>query len=97
MKNSIIHLIRYAKAQGCSVSVFDGEEWAVRRSNNEKEIMAAVNSVDECHLSIRKPHEIGRIGTAYIVNGLEPDELIADHTSNAFFDAWSAQYQADNA
>lgn len=94
MQNSIIHLIRYAKAQGCVISVNDGGAWAVKKSTNEKEILEAVNSVDEATLLIRKGDHV--CGRADIVNGLDNDELVADHTDNAWFQAWSEAYNAAN-
>lgn len=104
MQNSIIHLIRYAKAQGCTISVHDGEAWSVRRSTNEREIMEAIESVDESTISIRHATRLGTtgnlelMGNAFIINdiGMEPDELVADHTANAFFDAWSEKYKKDS-
>lgn len=98
MQNSIIHLIRYAKAQGCVISVNDGGAWAVKKSTNEKEILEAVNSVDEAFIRVYEPRglEFESMGTATIINGLDKDELVADHTDNLWFQGWSEAYNAAN-
>lgn len=109
MKNAVTHLIRYAKAQGLVLSVHDGERWETKLSTNEKEIMDTVNSVDEATIAIldpnnRVPKNDGKgtmvakcIGKAFIVNGLDNDELVADCTANEWFDKWTEQYNQDNA
>jgi len=101
MQNQIIHLIRYAKAKGCVISVYDGEAWAVKRSTNEREIIEAIQSVDDAQIVIRDPNGIepggGKVGWALIVNGLENDELVADHTANEWMDAWAEDYNQKNA
>lgn len=95
MKSSLIHLVRYAIAQGNTVSVNDGGEWAVKRSKNEREIIAAVESVDEAIIRIRTVEGI-ECGQAYIVNGLEPEELVADYVDNVYFSQWNKAYWLDN-
>lgn len=95
MKNSALHLIRYAKAQGNVVSVYDGGDWAIKKSDNEREIMDAMNSVDEAQIIVRDK-EGNKMGWALIVNGLDPEELVADHSDNDWFQAWNDRYKQDN-
>jgi hypothetical protein len=69
---------------GHSVSVFDGEEWAVKRSTSLKEIISAIESVEEAQIRIRNAdNEV--IGWALILPGEcggagWDDCTIADHT-----------------
>lgn len=74
-------LVRNALTAGFTVSVFDGEEWPVKRSANEAEIYAAIEAVDEAQLRIRDAGG-NYIGWALVVNGLEDDELVADYSDN---------------
>ena len=53
-------LVKYALKNNDTVSVFDGEEWAVRRSVSFQEIVDAIESVEEAELRIRDTDEIGR-------------------------------------
>jgi hypothetical protein len=83
------HFIKYALAKGCTVSVWDGEEWQVLRSNKLKAITDAVESVEEAALRIH-----GATGETLVNNitvsafGLEDDETIIDHTVCPFMDAY---------
>ena len=74
-------LVHNAIASGFVVSVFDGEEWPVKRSVKSNDIYAAIESVDEAQLRIRDK-DGAYIGWALVVNGLEDDELVADYTDN---------------
>lgn len=96
MKCQIRHLIRYAKANDCTISVHDGEEWAVKRSTNEHEIMEAVESVEEASFRIRNA-EGEQVAWALVLPDLEPDERIADYSSKdgQWMDAWDRNYAAD--
>lgn len=71
--------------RGLKVSVNDGEEWVVKRSTNTNEILAALCSTGEDHISVR--NEAGeQVGYFYLVwgNALNGEELVADHTDNEF-------------
>jgi hypothetical protein len=80
---------------GHSVSVFDGEEWAVKRSTSLKEIIGAVESVDEAQIRVRDANnEV--IGWALILPGESygskeiDDCTIADHTDNEYMNKVAA-------
>ena len=92
MKNQILHLIRHAKAQGCVISVYDGEVWAVKKSDNEKDILEAIMSVDEAQIRIRDSRTGEYMGWALIIPELEKDEMVADCTDNEFMQEWCRQY-----
>jgi hypothetical protein len=81
MRKAYLDLVNKALAKGLTISVFDGEEWQVKRGTFAKEIKHAIESVDECQLRLRnKEGEI--VGWALIIHDLNPDETVADHTYN---------------
>jgi hypothetical protein len=81
MKKAYLDLMNKALAKGLTISVFDGEEWQVKRATAYKAIKDAIESVDECQLRLRdKAGEI--VGWALIIHDLNPDETVADHTYN---------------
>lgn len=87
------HLIKHALSLGCTVSVWDGEEWQVKRSTSYKAIVEAVESVEEAALRIRQQDAI--IGSAAVsAFGLEDDETVIDHSLTTFMEEWSEIYQA---
>jgi hypothetical protein len=77
-------LVRNALAKGASISVWDGEEWQVKRSVSCKQIIEAIESVEEAQVRIRDA-EGNQIGWALIIPfAVDNDETVADHTDNAF-------------
>lgn len=88
------HLIDYMLAKQYTISVFDGEEWAVKRSTNAKEIDEAVRSVEEADLTIRNS-DGKMVGWAQVsAFGLEPDETVMDNTMTDEMNAWDKAYDA---
>jgi hypothetical protein len=87
------HLIKHALSMGCTVSVWDGEEWQVKRGTSYKAIVAAVESVDEATLRIRQLDAVigGALVSAY---GLEDDETVMDYSESSFMLEWSELYEA---
>ena len=80
-------LIRAALAAGYTVSVHDGEEWTVKRSIREADILDALATTDEDRLLMRSPtaNDIGEVvGSFWLVYGNDEngEELISDHTDN---------------
>lgn len=78
---------------GHSVSVFDGEEWAVKRSTSLKDIVDAIESVEEAQIRVRNNSgEV--IGWALILpsefGGFDDDCTIADHTDNDYMNRVAA-------
>ena len=88
------HLIDYMLAKQCTISVFDGEEWAVKRSTDAKEIDEAVRSVEEADLTIRNS-DGKMVGWAMVsAYGLEPDETVMDNTMTDAMNEWDKAYEA---
>jgi hypothetical protein len=72
-------VVRETLAQGHSISVWDGEEWQVKKSQDYQEVMDAIESVDVAEIRVRDKD--GNVcGWAQIVNGLEADEEVADYS-----------------
>jgi len=89
------HLVKYALKNNCTVSVWDGEEWQVKRSVSFKAIDDAINSVDEAQLRIRQGDAV--VGWALVSNDIsfEDDETVMDNTVNDFMNAWEESYDSN--
>lgn len=88
------HLIDFALDTKHSVSVWDGEEWAVKRSTDFNAIVEAIESVEDAQIRIRDELDGTYRGWAQIIPfGLEDDETVADHSVNEFFDDWTKVYE----
>lgn len=85
-------LVRAAINAGYTVSVSDGEEWTVKRSDSEAVILPALATTGYDTLRFRDSAGT-YVGSAYLVWGNDEtgEELIADHTDN---DATTALYNA---
>lgn len=96
MQKAYKHLVVYALSQGLVVSVFDGEEWQLKKSKDAKAIFDAIESVEEASIIIR---DADPFITAYTARalvspfGLGPDETVIDHTDNEWMDEWWAEYK----
>jgi hypothetical protein len=87
-------LVRAAIHAGYTVSVYDGEEYTVKRSRQERQILEALASTEEDTLVIRD--SVGeRIGALMLIWGNDEtgEELIADHTDNEAIGALVAAAQ----
>ena len=66
-------------AAGCSISVHDGEEFAVRRSTDKARILEETATTDETTFVIYEGD--AHVGSVFLVHGLR-GEVIADHTDS---------------
>ena len=80
------NLVKKAIDAGYKISVYDGEEYPVKKSRNFTEITRALASTDQDILVIRDLDGL-RIGRILLVYGNSPEELIADHTDNEAINA----------
>jgi|GEM_PF-1548048 len=68
------------------ISVYDGEEYPVKRSRDLDKIMAEVGQCDEEMLYVRHVEKEGvtgaRVGGIYLVYGNDGWDVIADHTDS---------------
>ena len=94
MKKAYRDLVQYAiNKMGYSVSVWDGEEWAVKKSTKQKEIFEAIESVEQAEL-VFYDFAKTRDGWALVSDGFpdEPDCTVIDYTVKPWMDAWNDQY-----
>jgi hypothetical protein len=73
-------LIRNALAKGYSVSVYDGEEWALKRSTDRAAIIEALASTD-CDTLRFRDNAGNVIGSMLLIWGND-DDLISDYSDN---------------
>lgn len=84
------NLIMFAIAKRCTVSVWDGEAYQVKRSNDYRAICAAVESVEEAALVIRDALGV-QVGNATVQPfGVEDDETVSDWVISPFMSEWEA-------
>ena len=86
------HLIKYAIKNGHTVSVHDGEYWAVKRSTGFKAIVEAVESVEECTLRIRNSSG-EEIGWAFLTPFEDAECTVCDYSTTPFLQQWNAAYE----
>lgn len=93
MKTAYIDLIKFALAKGCTISVWDGEEWQVKKSTKQKTIVEAVKSVEEAQLRIRDAAGNMVFWARVSAYDLQPDETVIDWSDNPFGNEWIEQYE----
>lgn len=78
-------LISEILQRGLLISVYDGEEWVVKRSSDRAEIQRNIATTDETLLKACKP--CGTIvGTITLIHG-NWSEVISDHSNNRTMDS----------
>ncbi len=88
------HLVKFALNKGYDISVWDGEEWQVKRSNKFQNIIDAIESVEEAQIKIRIPEYGNLVGVANVsAFGLEDDETVTDHNLSEFMQEWEENYE----
>lgn len=85
------NLIRYAISAGHFLSVHDGEEWSVKRSKKYADILAAIESVEECTIRIRSAAG-EKIGSAFVTPFEEAEETVCDYSITPFMEEWNKAY-----
>ena len=83
--------IKSILADGHMISVWDGEEWQVKKSSSYKAIKDAVDSVEESELVIRTK-EGEKLGWAHIIDQGTPDETVSNYTVTPFMEEWDGLY-----
>ena len=87
-------LVKFALAKDMTVSVWDGEEWQVKKSTGFKAIIDAIESVEVAELRIRDKDSNIVAWAQIIPFGLEDDETVVDNTVNDFMTEWDKSYYA---
>ena len=91
------HLVKFALKASCTVSVWDGEEWQVKRSTGYKAIIEAIESVEEAALRLRDDQGLIIGSVTVSAFGLEDDETVVDYTINPFMALWEKSYNPETA
>ena len=97
-----LRLVKFLLAEGYRISVYDGEEFTVRRSYDLEEIIAALGTTGEDELLLRDFNK-DEVGCLRLVWGNDPDgeELVADHsdneTINKLMDQFAEPWRKKNA
>ncbi|MCK1543374.1 hypothetical protein IVB12_15770 [Bradyrhizobium sp. 179] len=76
----ITRLIEIAREKDYTISVFDGEEYAVKRETDKAVILAAMAATEMDTLVLRDPAGV-RIGSVTLIYGNDL-EVISDHSDN---------------
>ena len=98
MKNAALELVKYSLAKNHTISVWDGEEWQVKRSTDYDAIFAAIDSVEAAQLRIRSSDGELMAWALVCLFDLSPDETIINYTNNDYmneFDAYMAKEQTE--
>ncbi|RWN60173.1 hypothetical protein [Mesorhizobium sp.] len=74
-------LIKKALGLGYLVSVYDGEEWPVKKSDDFAKITAEIAATDSTEFVFRKAEDGSKIGWLMLVHGNDED-VICDYTDN---------------
>ena len=77
-------IVKDALAMDYTVSVWEGGDWAIKRSGSYKAIMASLMSTDEDTLVFRKVGEPTgpAAGKVFLVYGNDGYDVICDHSDN---------------
>ncbi len=78
----VSRIVKDALAQGYIVSVYDGCDFAIKRSSHYSAIMAAIMSTDEDTLIIRDANTGEKIGFIHLVYGNDGFDVVSDYTAN---------------
>ena len=73
-------IVNRALDKGYLLSVFDGEEYAIKDSADAEEVMDQLGHCDEEWLEVWTPTGERRIGTIFLVYGNDADEVVCDCT-----------------
>ena len=72
--------VRIILQSGYKISVYDGEEWALKRSSSFSEITSAMFST-EADLLVIRDNADKKIGSVYLVHGNGSD-IVSDYSSD---------------
>ena len=86
MTNQVQKLIAAVLEKGWTISVNDGEEWALKHSNDAKAIYNESRATDECIFRINSLEGAWVVGTVYII-WENTGEEICDYSSTEVMNA----------
>lgn len=84
VERDIAHgLVNRVLSDGYTISVYDGEEYMIKRSSDAVAILSTMSHTGEDSLFIRDASG-HMIGSVYLVYGNEPENLIADYSDDEY-------------
>lgn len=86
------HLVKYALAQGLTVSVWDGEVWSTKRSTNYQEIIDDIEGLEDATLRFRDPSGFFIASALVSAHGLADTETVIDYTDCDWMQTWNDAY-----
>lgn len=86
-------LVRLILSREYFISVYDGEDWPIKRSRAFRNILANMGATSEEWLSLHDANG-NRIGAFLLVWGNSGEELIADYSDNDALDSIWNDWQA---
>jgi hypothetical protein len=66
---------------GCNLSVYDGENFTVKRSTDREAVIAALGTTDQDSLTVRKDGQVF-VGVVAFVYGNDGYDVICDNTAS---------------
>lgn len=87
MTNYVRKLLNDAQAAGLQMTVFGGDTTPDYVGHHPAEAEEAINAVEEAVLDLRGA-DGKRVGWALIIDGVDPDERIADCDGKGWISKW---------
>jgi len=85
-EQNVQRLIRLILQDGNSISIYDGEEYAIQWSQNEAAILTVMGATDEDMISVFDSNKKMR-GWIYLVYGNAADEVVCDYSANPYIES----------
>ncbi|OBQ90247.1 hypothetical protein A9K66_15225 [Mesorhizobium sp. AA23] len=79
-------LVKACLDRGYLISVYDSEDWVVRRSDDKAAIMLALFSTDEDGIHLRSPTG-DKLGWFQLIYGNSGYDVVSDHADNEICNA----------
>jgi len=93
MKKAHLHLIKWAIDKGYTLEVWgDGEELDYS-GTSYKEAKENAEACDTANIILKRDNK--QVAWFYIVNGLEPDELVSNYSVSEVGEAWQKAYDKE--
>ena len=93
MQQAHLHLIKYALARNCTISVDGGgDELDLVNGNQYQQIKDDVEAVDMATMLINKDGKQVGWASMYLEQGQDPEETVSDFSVTSFMNAWEKEY-----
>ena len=81
-KRNVLTIVKAGLAKGWLVSVNDGEEWTLKKSNDFKAIKSALFTTDEDLVIFHLNTDGKSVGAVAFVYGNDPSEVVSDFSAS---------------